>query len=145
MLRKNNKIDNVHQPLYLSVIYAIVPYFTNFAPPLFKFQLRHCINTKSWFMLVSRTFINKTDTPSVSYLSKKLSSSSLQWASVSKQTWYCFVSPAGLMHVVYGLQWHWFIWSKVFQNGPSKICGRQPLENFTRFIIEYFVPYRLLL
>ena len=23
----------------------------------------------------------------------------------------------------------WFIWNKVFKSGPSKICGRQPLEN----------------
>ena len=22
-----------------------------------------------------------------------------------------------------------FIWDKVFKNGPSKICGRQPLKN----------------
>ena len=22
-------------------------------------------------------------------------------------------------------------WDKVFKNGPSKICGRQPLKNFT--------------
>ena len=47
------------------------------------------------------------------------------------------------------------IWFKVFKNGPSKICGRQPLKNlkgdgllrhfmiFTNFswsILEYFVP-----
>ena len=24
--------------------------------------------------------------------------------------------------------------------GSSKVCGRQPLKNFTRFILEYFVP-----
>ena len=35
------------------------------------------------------------------------------------------------------------IWGKVFQNGPSKICGRQSLKNFTRSILEYFVPYIL--
>ena len=23
------------------------------------------------------------------------------------------------------------IWDKIFKNGPSKICGRQPLQNFT--------------
>ena len=34
-----------------------------------------------------------------------------------------------------------FIWDKVFKNGPSKICGRQPLKNFTWSILEYFVPY----
>ena len=33
------------------------------------------------------------------------------------------------------------IWDKVFQNGPSKICGRQPLKNFTWSILECFVPY----
>ena len=27
-------------------------------------------------------------------------------------------------------------WDKVFKNGPSKICGRQPLKNFTWSIIE---------
>ena len=26
------------------------------------------------------------------------------------------------------------------ENGPSKICGRQPLKNFTYSILEYFVP-----
>ena len=31
-------------------------------------------------------------------------------------------------------------WVKVFKNGPSKICGRQPLKNFTWFIIEYLDP-----
>ena len=40
-----------------------------------------------------------------------------------------------------GLKWVNYIWDKVFQNGPSKICGRQPLENFTWSILEYFVPY----
>ena len=32
-----------------------------------------------------------------------------------------------------------FIWVKVFKNGPSKICGREPSENFTWSILEYFV------
>ena len=31
-----------------------------------------------------------------------------------------------------------FIWDKVFKDGPSKICGRQPSKNFTWFILEYF-------
>ena len=50
----------------------------------------------------------------------------------------------------------WFIWDKVFKNEPSKICGRQPLQNLkgyglfkqrlssTNFIwsiLEYFVQY----
>ena len=25
------------------------------------------------------------------------------------------------------------IWDKVFQNGPSKICERQPLENLKKY------------
>ena len=29
------------------------------------------------------------------------------------------------------------IWVKVFKNGPSKICGRQLLKNFTWSILEY--------
>ena len=32
---------------------------------------------------------------------------------------------------------HWK-WDQVFKNGPSKICGRQPLKNFTWSIFEYF-------
>ena len=28
---------------------------------------------------------------------------------------------------------------KVFKNGPSKICGRRPLKNFTWPFLEYFV------
>ena len=53
-----------------------------------------------------------------------------------------------------------YIWLKAFKNGPSKICGRQPLKdlkrkqtislqifqrmsskNFTWFILEYLDPY----
>ena len=30
---------------------------------------------------------------------------------------------------------------KVFKNGPSKICGREPLKDFTGSILGYFVPY----
>ena len=33
------------------------------------------------------------------------------------------------------------ICDKVFKNRPSKICGRQPLKNFTWSILEYFAPY----
>ena len=33
------------------------------------------------------------------------------------------------------------IWYKVIKNGPSTICGRQPLKNFTCSILEYFDPY----
>ena len=32
-------------------------------------------------------------------------------------------------------------WVKVFKNGPSKICGRQPLKNFTLSILEYLNPF----
>ena len=52
------------------------------------------------------------------------------------------------------------IWDKVFKNGPSKFCGRQPLKtlkqtiplqiflrlsstNFTWSFLEYFVPFVL--
>ena len=31
-------------------------------------------------------------------------------------------------------------WGKVFKNGSSEICGRQPLKNFTWSILEYLVP-----
>ena len=31
-------------------------------------------------------------------------------------------------------------WIKVFKNGPSKICGRQSLKNFTWSIVEYLDP-----
>ena len=33
-----------------------------------------------------------------------------------------------------------FKWDKILKNGPSKICGRQSLKNFTWSILEYFVP-----
>ena len=33
------------------------------------------------------------------------------------------------------------IWVKVFKNGPSKICGRQPLKNSTWSIFEYLDLY----
>ena len=47
---------------------------------------------------------------------------------------------------------HHFTWDKVLKNGPSKICGRQPLKNlkwygllfstnFTWFILEYFFSF----
>ena len=37
------------------------------------------------------------------------------------------------------------IWDKVFKNGQSKICGRQPLKNFTYIILEYFLPYMIMI
>ena len=33
------------------------------------------------------------------------------------------------------------VWVKVFKNGPSKICGRQPLKHFRWSILEYLDPY----
>ena len=30
-------------------------------------------------------------------------------------------------------------WDKVFKSGLSKICGRQPLKNFSLSTLEYFV------
>ena len=36
------------------------------------------------------------------------------------------------------------IWDKVFKNEPSKICGRQPLKNFTSSILEYFFRYMIM-
>ena len=33
------------------------------------------------------------------------------------------------------------IWDKVFKNGPSKICGRQPLKKFTWSVFEYFISF----
>ena len=33
------------------------------------------------------------------------------------------------------------ILDRVFKNGPSKICWRQPLKNFTWSILEYIVSY----
>ena len=38
-----------------------------------------------------------------------------------------------------------FIWDKVFKNGPSKICGRQSVKNFTWSILEYLISYIFLL
>ena len=34
-------------------------------------------------------------------------------------------------------------WVQVFKNGPSEICGRQPLKIVTWSILEYFVPHVL--
>ena len=34
-------------------------------------------------------------------------------------------------------------WDKAFKNGPSKICGREPLKGFTWSILEYLDPYDL--
>ena len=33
------------------------------------------------------------------------------------------------------------IWDKVFKNGPNKICGRQPLKDFTWSVLDNFVPF----
>ena len=37
----------------------------------------------------------------------------------------------------------WFIWVKVFNIGQSKICRRQPVKNFTWFILERRNSYNL--
>ena len=35
----------------------------------------------------------------------------------------------------------WFVkWVNVLKNGPSKICRRQPLKDFTWSILEYLDP-----
>ena len=31
-----------------------------------------------------------------------------------------------------------YIWDKVFKNGPSKICGRQPLKSFLKAVFHKF-------
>lgn len=33
------------------------------------------------------------------------------------------------------------IWDKVFTDGPTRICGAQPLKNFTWSILECFGPF----
>ena len=51
-----------------------------------------------------------------------------------------------LMHLLFHISSNFYIWDKVFKNGPSKICRRQPLKNlkgyglpnFTWSILEYF-------
>ena len=30
-------------------------------------------------------------------------------------------------------------WDKLFKNGPSKICGRQPLKSLNRYVCIHFV------
>ena len=49
------------------------------------------------------------------------------------KTSFCFLSLACLYRNI--------ICDKVFKNGPSKVCGRQPLKTFTRTILEYFARY----
>ena len=36
------------------------------------------------------------------------------------------------------------VWDKVFKNGPSKICERHPLKNFTWCILQHLVSFVLL-
>ena len=31
-------------------------------------------------------------------------------------------------------------WGKVFKNGPSNVCGRQPIKKFIWSTLEYFDP-----
>ena len=37
-------------------------------------------------------------------------------------------------------KWLQLIWVKVFKNGPSKICGRQPLKNLKGYglLLQFF-------
>ena len=81
--------------------------------------------------------------------------------------WYFTWRKGFLLHLTLSLKaLVILIWDKVFKNGPSRICGRQPLKNFKRyglrketislqiflrlsstnftwFILEYFVPFML--
>ena len=38
-----------------------------------------------------------------------------------------------------------YIWGKVFKNGPSKICGGQPLKNFSWSILKCFAQFNFVL
>ena len=31
-------------------------------------------------------------------------------------------------------RWEYYIWVKVFKNGPSKICGKQALKKFSDMV-----------
>ena len=46
----------------------------------------------------------------------------------------------GSVELVHSIECY-YTWDKELKNGPSKICGRQPLKNFTWFVLDYFVPY----
>ena len=36
------------------------------------------------------------------------------------------------------------IWVKVFKNGPSKICGRQPLKNLKTIFHKFYLVHSLI-
>ena len=38
----------------------------------------------------------------------------------------------------HGSECKYLIWVKVFKNGPSKICGRQPLKNLKSYYFKFF-------
>ena len=49
------------------------------------------------------------------------------------------------MPKLYKLIISYIIWDKVFKNGPSKICGREPLKNLKGYFryLEYGLQIRL--
>ena len=49
----------------------------------------------------------------------------------------CYMSVSGL-HMYLWNNYLWYIWVKVFKNGPSKICGRQPLKNLVIWSALHF-------
>ena len=42
---------------------------------------------------------------------------------------YVFETDESTKYVVQELSNHCDIWDKIFKNGPSEMCGRQPLKN----------------
>ena len=111
----------------------------------FKLPQLEFPNTRKYCMVYSLTLFalryKRIVTLNIFTDSLKSRSQLLNHVFVVKPTAYCFMSGT------YG---------KVFKNGPSEICGRKPLKNlkrygllkqrlsstnFTRSILEYFVPY----
>ena len=39
----------------------------------------------------------------------------------------------GQLFIISKIFWHTEKWDKVFKNGPSKICERQPLKNLKKY------------
>ena len=61
-----------------------------------------------------------------------------------------FVQNLDSVFVIYGVNITFYvrviiIWVKLFNNGQSKIFERQPLKNFTLFILEYLGPYNVMI
>ena len=61
-------------------------------------------------------------------------------AQLNENSWTCLNKMCRSRSVLLWI----LIWVKVFKNGPNKICGRQPLQNFTWSIPEYYEPYIVL-